>query len=114
MEMLFVGLADVFGELKTVEAVDFLVKNVALERSGKTNVWKKVDSVTGRGVHCFWGFRESNARRVSGSPKDDPARSRERDVHLEVGNAGRWRRRGRLVTLAGWDLPRRAEAASGL
>ncbi|HYM05430.1 MAG TPA: hypothetical protein VEU11_02625 [Terriglobales bacterium] len=36
-----IGLADVFGELKTKEAIPFLVGNIGLRRDHRVNVWLK-------------------------------------------------------------------------
>ncbi|MBI4902739.1 MAG: hypothetical protein HY820_03840 [Acidobacteria bacterium] len=68
LEPLFVGLADVFWELRTVEAIDFLIKNVALERSNKSNVWNKADSVV------VFNFPAAAALIRIGTPACEPLR----------------------------------------
>jgi hypothetical protein len=40
-DRLYVGLADVFGQLKTKEAIPFLIKNITLQRWLEANTWLK-------------------------------------------------------------------------
>ena len=42
---LFIGLADVFGELKTKEAIPFLIQNISLGRWVRPNIWTKTPEV---------------------------------------------------------------------
>jgi hypothetical protein len=42
---LFIGLADVFGELRTKEAIPFLIQNISLARWVRTNIWMKEPDV---------------------------------------------------------------------
>jgi hypothetical protein len=43
---LYIGLADVFGQLKTKEAIPFLVKNIGLQRGfSAPNIWMKTPQV---------------------------------------------------------------------
>ena len=42
---LFVGLADAFGQLKTREAIPFLVNNISLQRWRELNTWLKTAQV---------------------------------------------------------------------
>jgi hypothetical protein len=42
---LYVGLADVFGQLRTTQAIPFLIKNIQLSRTNKTDVWLKTAEV---------------------------------------------------------------------
>jgi hypothetical protein len=40
-----IGLAEVFGRLKTKEAIPFLIKNISLERWPRPNIWIKTPEV---------------------------------------------------------------------
>lgn len=40
---LHIGLADLFGQLKTKEAIPFLIKNISLPRSHRVNIWLKTE-----------------------------------------------------------------------
>jgi hypothetical protein len=42
---LYIGLADAFGQLKTKEAIPFLIKNIGLSRWGDVNTWLKSPKV---------------------------------------------------------------------
>lgn len=42
---LFIGLADIFGELKTKEAIPFLIQNISLGRWVRPNIWNKAPEV---------------------------------------------------------------------
>jgi hypothetical protein len=42
---LYVGLADVFGTLKTAEAIPFLIKNISLDRTRAVNTWLKTPEI---------------------------------------------------------------------
>ncbi len=42
---LFIGMADVFGELKVKEAIPFLVQNILMQRWMEANIWMKTDKV---------------------------------------------------------------------
>ncbi len=42
---LYIGLADAFGQLKTKEAIPFLIKNISLQRWRELNTWLKTAQV---------------------------------------------------------------------
>ncbi len=42
---LSIGLADAFGQLKTKEAIPYLIKNIGIERWRDVNTWLKTDDV---------------------------------------------------------------------
>jgi hypothetical protein len=42
---LFIGLADAFGQLRTKEAIPFLIKNISLQRWLEMNIWLKTAKV---------------------------------------------------------------------
>jgi HEAT repeat protein len=42
---LFVGLADAFGQLKTKQAIPFLIKNISIDRTRAVNTWLKTPEV---------------------------------------------------------------------
>jgi len=47
---LAIGLADVFGGLKTREAIPFLIRNLGLNRDQRVNLWLKAPEVIERGL----------------------------------------------------------------
>ena len=47
-----VGLADAFAQLKTKEAIPFLIKNLGLNRDHAPNVWRKAPEVVERILPC--------------------------------------------------------------
>jgi hypothetical protein len=42
---LFIALADIFGELRTKEAIPFLIQNISLARWVRPNIWSKASQV---------------------------------------------------------------------
>jgi hypothetical protein len=42
---LFIGLADIFGQLRTKEAIPFLIENISLARWVRPNIWNKASEV---------------------------------------------------------------------
>ena len=42
---LYVGLADAFGQLRAIEAIPFLIKNISLDRTQAVNTWLKTPKV---------------------------------------------------------------------
>ncbi|MEZ5403818.1 MAG: hypothetical protein R2729_29330 [Bryobacteraceae bacterium] len=47
---LFVGLADAFGQLRTIEAIPFLVENIGIQRRNRPNLWLKTIDVLMEGL----------------------------------------------------------------